>query len=242
MFRRPHSAEVWADMTLLASTLRVWRGTDHRTSRFHNEKGYFALNSASEALDCATSLATTTARLLSGYRPEVPWITMPAFRFLRRHLPANARVFEWSSGMSTLWFEKHCAEVISVEDDEKWFRMISKRLHKARLSHKTGTEYVQAITEFQDGSFDLISVDGSHRLACFEIAHRYLKPGGILLVDNTDKDRQTRGDMWHLDAQIERSSEYEVHRFPGWIHGIWAPIETTICLHRGKAETGAEDS
>ncbi|MBL8295584.1 MAG: class I SAM-dependent methyltransferase [Bryobacterales bacterium] len=161
---------------------------------------------------------------------------MNAFRYLRRNLPHGARVFEWSSGTSTIWFERHCAEVVSVEDNEEWYRFVAQRVSKARLSCREGEQYVQAIAEFPERYFDLISIDGSHRLACYQLALRHLKPGGILLIDNTDKDQLTRGEMWQLDSQIGQNSEFEVLRFPGWIHGTWAPIETTICLHRDKKQ------
>jgi SAM-dependent methyltransferase len=211
---------------------RLWRRTSYRASRFHNEKGYFALATVEDIRDCAVSLATTFARVLFRYRPQVPWITMKAFRFLRQRLPAGARVFEWSSGTSTIWFEKHCAEVHSVEDNPEWFRFVSGRLQKARLTLKTGSEYVNAVAAFPDSYFDLISIDGTDRLPCFEIAHRYLKPGGILLIDNTDKNQQNHGVMWQLDVLLEQRTDYEIRRFPGWVHGTWSPIETTICLKR----------
>ncbi len=202
-----------------------------RISRFHDEKGNFALQSLQDVGDCIASLATTVARVAFDYRPARPWITMKAFRFLRERLPSQARVFEWSSGTSTLWFEKQCAEVHSVEDNPEWYEIISPKLRTARLSLKSGSEYVQAITEFPAGLFDLISIDGSSRLACFELAHKYLKPGGMLLIDNTDKDQRSRGEMWQLNQWLEQRRDYAVHRFPGWIHGSWAAIETTICVH-----------
>jgi len=55
-----------------------------------------------------------------------------ALRFLNARLDPNARVFELSSGMSTLWFEDHCAEVHSVEDDLTWFNLISARTRSAQ--------------------------------------------------------------------------------------------------------------
>ncbi|HYZ83444.1 MAG TPA: class I SAM-dependent methyltransferase [Bryobacteraceae bacterium] len=216
-----------------AQVFRFWKGSEGRISRFHNEKGYFALGSFEDIRDCGISLASTSARILFQYRPRRPWISMKAFRFLRRHLPPDATVFEWSSGTSTLWFEDRCREVHAVEDNREWFEFVRKQVKRADVQFKTGEQYVSAIHAFPDNHFDVISIDGSHRLACFEAAHRHLKPGGILLIDNTDKDQKERGEIWRMDQEIERASNYQVHRFPGWLHGNWAPIETTICIHRG---------
>lgn len=222
-------------MTTPSNSPGFWRGDAYRISRFHNEKGHFALASLEDIGDCAISAATTFARVTFGYRPETPWIVLKAFRFLRRTLPPNAKVFEWSSGMSTLWFEKHCAEVHSVEDYEPWYQLVSKRIQKADLQYLTGRDYVDAIRKFPTGYFDLISIDGSDRLACYETALPYLKPGGILLIDNTDKDQQSKGEMWELNRQLETLPGFDVHRFPGWVHGSWTPIETTVCVDRRNA-------
>ena len=41
--------------------------------------------------------------------------------------------------------------------------------------------------------FDLIMVDGSHRSECVSHAAKLLRPGGILYLDNSDKDPTARG-------------------------------------------------
>jgi hypothetical protein len=174
--------------------VKVFRGSAFRRSRLHDEKDNWALRSAQDFVDVGFALLTAVLRVSVGYRPVLPFIALNAFRFLKLRLPDNPRVFEWSSGMSTLWYERSGAEVHAVEDDEAWFKVISTRTGSARVYYLTGQDYVNKIREFPAGYFDLISIDGSDRLACFEIAEKYLRPGGILLVDNTDKDRPSKGD------------------------------------------------
>lgn len=36
-------------------------------------------------------------------------------------IPSDARVFEYGSGNSTLWWQAHAGEVVSVEHDRPWF-------------------------------------------------------------------------------------------------------------------------
>lgn len=138
--------------------------------------------------------------------------------------------------MSTLWYERNCAEVHAVEDDAAWFEVISKRTRSARVYHLRDQDYVNKIREFPLGYFDLISIDGSDRLACFEIAEKYLRPGGMLLVDNTDKDRPSKGDLYQIDCRLTESTAYKVYRFTGWTHGNFFPQETTICIPQSSLE------
>ena len=119
----------------MAIATKIWRGSDLRRSRFHDEKGNYALRSARDLGDATYAFLTTVMRVTIGYRPVLPLIALNAFRFLKARLHPNARVFEWSSGMSTLWFEDHCAEVHSVEDDLNWFNLISARAQSAHLSY-----------------------------------------------------------------------------------------------------------
>jgi len=165
----------------------------------------------------------------------LPFIALNAFRFLKAQLRPDARIFEWSSGMSPLWFEDHCAEVHSVEDDLTWFNLISARARSAHLYYLGGRRYVNKITEFPRGYFDLISIDGSERLACFRLVDDYLKPGGMLIIDNTDKDRVNLGDLYEIDCRLKGQARYEVHRFTGWTHGNFFPQETTICMRRSES-------
>jgi predicted O-methyltransferase YrrM len=46
--------------------------------------------------------------------------------------------------------------------------------------------YVLAISEDQR-KYDLIIIDGVYRNTCAEIALDYLKPGGIIVLDNADQ-------------------------------------------------------
>lgn len=57
-----------------------------------------------------------------------PWITCDAFDYLRARLPQGARVFEYGSGGSTI-FWKHCgADLVSVEHDPEWYESVRRRL------------------------------------------------------------------------------------------------------------------
>lgn len=52
----------------------------------------------------------------------VPWYTYASITELARITPPEARVFEYGSGNSSLWWRAHAAQVVSVEHDAKWYR------------------------------------------------------------------------------------------------------------------------
>ena len=146
---------------------------------------------------------------------DVPWWTLDSAdrveRFLAgRHQP---RVFEWGSGASTVWLARRAAEVVSVEHDEAWAARISPHLpagvrlrvvptrpaagSDAVRSARRGEEgrdfrsYVAAIDD-EEGQFDLVVVDGRAREACLLRAVDRLADGGIVLLDNVDRERYRR--------------------------------------------------
>lgn len=138
--------------------------------------------------------------------PDHPWLAPQAITWLEQNLRADMRGFEWGSGRSTLWLARRLASLTSIESDASWFETITRQVKAAGLDHvkvrhlalehpEAGTyandyvelpDYVRAIDEVAEASLDLVVVDGWYRPVCARSALSKLKPGGILLVDNTD--------------------------------------------------------
>ena len=72
--------------------------------------------------------------------------------------------------MSTLYFERRHAEVHTVEDNEVWFQVLESRRKRAQIHLLRDDAYIRKIDSFPDAYFDLIVIDGSNRLKCFERA------------------------------------------------------------------------
>ena len=108
---------------------RLWYGLDPelRRSRFHRQKGHLALGSPKHRLDCVLALTTAMTRNVFRWGPQASSFTFPAAQFLKRRLRPPHGVFERGSGMSTLWLERRCAEVHSLEHDPKCFRAVAAR-------------------------------------------------------------------------------------------------------------------
>jgi hypothetical protein len=203
--------------------------TEFNRSRFHDQKGNLAIRSYTDIGDCIFALLTAGIRKSLGWRPAIPWVALPAWRYIKTKLPKDAVVFEWGSGMSTLWYEQNVGEVHAVEDDPVWHRSLSCRLKSAKTYLLKEEAYIKKISDFPDEYFDMIVIDGSQRYRCFLEVGKHLKRSGIMLIDNSDFDRTTYGDLWRIDQDLEsRKDSLEIKRFTGWSPGNLFPQETTV--------------
>ena len=66
---------------------------------------------------------------------QVPWITYEANRFLNYIIKPTMRVFEWGAGASTLYFCKHAASVVSIENDKVWLGNVAQNLRSLGLTN-----------------------------------------------------------------------------------------------------------
>lgn len=63
-----------------------------------------------------------------------PWLTFDAITYLERFLSKGSRIFEYGSGGSTLfWLKFEPLEVVSVEHDNDWFVLLSRRLGRSQV-------------------------------------------------------------------------------------------------------------
>jgi len=133
-------------------------------------------------------------------RLDLPWWNVAATREIDLFLAGrpDARVFEYGSGASTIWLAKRCREILSVEHDRSWHDRFQQQaagrgnitlLHRPILSESA--TYAGSIDEF-DGQFDLIVVDGRHRAKCLERTVDRLKPGGVIVFDDSGRARYRR--------------------------------------------------
>ena len=199
---------------------KIVRGDSHRRSRLHTERG---VRVAVKPADVAFALGTTAGRRL-GYYPTRPLWAADARRYLEGYVD-GARVFEWGSGMSTVWLARRAREVVSVEDDPAWFKRLSVPLarypHVSVVFADSQAEYVSALAQ----PFDVVIVDGSWRAQCIRRAADWIRPGATIVIDDTDK-----GDEY---SELENIAgccfpEADCQRFSGYAHGCLVPHETTV--------------
>lgn len=175
-------------------------------------------------------------RRLSPIAMRVPWWPYEATTWVAEHLPLGARVFEYGGGGSTLWLEDHGAIVTVVDHDEMWFQQLREAvLPSTSLMHR-GTisigkissdvdpgffdDYVAAINDELDNSLDLVIVDGRARVECVRRAMPKVKPGGLLLLDDTGRTR--------YESAIAFLAQWDRHVFEGLKPGDGFPAQTSV--------------
>lgn len=145
-----------------------------------------------------------------------PWMTFEAIKWLTKYLPHGARVFEYGSGGSTLFFLDRGAKLVSIEHDPQWHSTLSSILSEENLLSKCEyrfepptilefgspafpsirfgdaradfCRYANSVHDFSDGTFDLISIDGRARVHCAKNSIPKVKEGGYLVLDNSERD------------------------------------------------------
>jgi len=146
---------------------------------------------------------------------DVPWWTYRAIDQVDAFLGSRrgATVFEFGSGASTLWLAKRAASVTSIEHDADWYPIVAERtagldnvdlrlittdqipaqdpvylsLKEGQVGHSFQA-YAEAI-DATDDKFDLIVIDGRVRAACLRHARPHLAAGGLIVFDNSRRDR-----------------------------------------------------
>ncbi len=119
----------------------------------------------------------------------VPWYTYPAIEYLNSFDFKCCDVFEFGSGNSSAYWARRARSVVSVEDDPTWFERTNETLgpNQTLLSRPDEKGYVMSLAE-QGRLFDIIVVDGSWRTPCTQQAIDFLAAGGMVLLDNSDRN------------------------------------------------------
>ncbi len=125
---------------------------------------------------------------------SVPWLSEDAIAFLEDFLQKNpnARILEFGSGASTVWFSKRTTNLVSIEHNLQWYNYISNIINDNKDCNAVNyylleRPYYTVCNSFSDGYFDLILVDGRNRKGCIVNCLRLVRPGGILMLDNSER-------------------------------------------------------
>ena len=132
-------------------------------------------------------------RPINAEKAPIPWFTYPAIDFLEQRLRPNLSVFEFGSGMSTLWWSKRVRFVHAVDHDVAWHKTVKTQLDQSPnrnwqvdLLTKEG-DYVRAIAASSHGPFDVVVIDGEWRNACARMVLNCIKEDGMIVFDNSDR-------------------------------------------------------
>ncbi len=149
-----------------------------------------------------------------------PIITKEAIQFLENFFQqkSNAKVLEFGSGSSTIWLSKLTKNLTSIEHDGRWFQQVKNYIQKQKNCHPVDIQllprpYDKICAKFPEASFDLIIVDGRDRMKCFEASIKLLKPGGILMLDDAQRQRYKQAQDLLRDWQFTKTVSKARHTY-----------------------------
>ena len=119
----------------------------------------------------------------------IPWYTYPAIEYLSQFDYSEKRVFEYGCGSSSLFWAERAKKVVSIEDDPEWFAKWRETFNHPNLTvcrRDEGEAYFNAIFESSEAC-DVIVIDGKCRADCAAAAIRKLAPGGMIILDDSDR-------------------------------------------------------
>ena len=123
-----------------------------------------------------------------------PWMCRPAVEQLEKLVVPGMRILEWGSGGSTVFCAERGAEVICIEHDASWVKLLKSELARRKLSAQVNINQIDLAANYVDivdqlaGNFDLVIVDGRRRIECVSKAHNRVVPGGWLVLDDSDRE------------------------------------------------------
>jgi predicted O-methyltransferase YrrM len=140
--------------------------------------------------------------------PEAPWLVPEALEAIAKRLRHEDKVFEWGTGLSTPWLAERAGWVIAVEHNPAWAKktgaMLEQRgLRNVEVRLVDEPRYLAQIEPVEDGSLDLVLVDGILSGRALGLSMPKLRAGGLLALnrawsvlpsDSATPDARTRAD------------------------------------------------
>jgi hypothetical protein len=156
-----------------------------------DEKTLLGFKRGGYLYDIGWTNSITTGEVVDASNNPLPWVTYPFIDFIKQRLNHTMDVFEFGSGNSTLYYADKVASVSSVENDLLWYDKVKSSMPRnASLFYcelKRGGDYCH-FAENTGKKYDLIIVDGRDRVNCCVNSINSLKPGGVIVLDDSQRE------------------------------------------------------
>ena len=150
-----------------------------------------------------------------------PFMNRPARRRIATLVHPGTEVVEVGAGASTVWLDERGARVWSLEHDPAWAERVQDELrrpdsvhlvepdfegrHRSTMSGQIFDSYLEKLGVLPASSADVVIIDGRCRVECVERLREVVRPGGWLVLDDSQRDRYLPGiallDGWErIDA------------------------------------------
>lgn len=120
---------------------------------------------------------------------SIAWLNYALLNFLVPRLSPTIRMYEYGCGYSTRFFSKYVKTIHSLEDNAEWFKFATtNKPENATITLQPDVDKYPSMILSEEGTFDLILVDGIVRNDCVREAIQKLSPAGVLILDDTHRD------------------------------------------------------
>jgi len=150
----------------------------------------------------------------------VPWMHPAAVLYLESLLTPDMTVIEHGCGGSTLWFSDRVKKVYSFDNNLEWTNKV-QAYNVLAVSYDSKT-----LKEYTDADLLLIDGYGLDRPEWIRAAHKIVKPGGVVVVDNSERPAYQQS-MGALSAYCVRPLHITVYTDYGKL------VQTTFFRLRG---------
>jgi hypothetical protein len=137
--------------------------------------------------------SAVTSRPVDAFGNALPWYTYPAVDFLSVLDLKQARVAEFGSGQSTVWWAGRAKEVLAIESNPDWFHEVGDKTSRLpNVDLKLVSSPADAQQHLRPGYYDIVIVDDSSgmypvgRQLNAQAAFQAVKPTGLVIIDNAD--------------------------------------------------------
>ena len=161
--------------------LRIFSFYSLKKSGYLAEKGWFKSFKTLESINVNSQ--------------PIPWMTYCFIDFIEPKLSKELKVFEYGCGNSSLWWSKKVNSVMACEHDTNWFNKMTNKTNDIFSVINRSIEnsaYAKSIEETND-TYDIVVIDGVDRVNCAKHSIERLKPSGVVIWDNSDREEYQEG-------------------------------------------------
>jgi hypothetical protein len=137
----------------------------------------------------------------------IPFMSYAAVDLLTARVPSGITVFEFGSGFSTLWWASRANRVVACEHDRKWRDLVLQMAPpNVEVLYRTADEsgpYAESIAEAPH-PIDVVVIDGRHRVECARACLPFVAHHGVIIWDDTDRERYRPGIQELRDAGFKQ--------------------------------------
>ncbi len=143
----------------------------------------------------------------------LPWVTYSFIDFISERLNKDFSIFEFGSGNSTLFFAERVKNVTTVEHNADWYNKLKEKLPgnvELILSKSDLKEdYLDGLKK-SDKNYDIIFIDGIHRVGCCYTAVNHLTDNGVIILDDSEREEYKEGIEYLKSKGFKRIDFWEI--------------------------------